>query len=509
MKEIIVVCNNISPKKASSLKSSWGLSFLIRKDNGTILFDTGPSGRELLHNLKKLDINTAEIKKIVISHNHPDHTGGINLIANKNGSCKELYLPCPLDKIPEVIRKSYKKVVRVKGKIKLQEGISYKKQAPKPMIGLPDEEFKKRRVEVNWYPKVQSIMSYRATSSVAQATPNQAVLSQYHIAFIDIDEVYFELARYKNERTWYNLNLSKENIKALLDNPDWYKVFIPKEELKLDDFSKISRWQQIAVSVLKKYIYRYYNDCQSEWEKDHLEYQELTEDDPNFTEAYELMIDASRTDIINRLKEIKTLIDNKTLKPADFNRLSQDLPGFKPILFDNHLYQPLLYKSKDCPVEIKPVHLVDSEKEFVLDLKKFCEANQQFFDKRELYLLRNKTKGKGIGFFEAGNFYPDFMLWLVDGEKQYISFVDPKGIRNLNGIEDPKIEFYQKIKDVETRLNDNDVILNSFIVSETEFLRVNWVGSSMGKADLEKHHVFFMKDDKEIYIQKLFDKVLN
>lgn len=393
--------------------------------------------------------------------------------------------------------------------IKLKEGISYKKQAPKPMIGLPDEEVKKRRVEVNWYPKVQSIMSYRATASIAQAMPNQAVLSRDHIAFIDIDEVYFELARYKNERTWYNLNLSKENTKALLDNPDWYKVFIPEDELELDDFSKISRWQQIAVSVLKKYIDRYYNDCKSEWEKDHLEYQELTEDDPNFTEAYELMIDASRTDIINRLKEIKELIDNKTLKPADFNRLSQDLPGFKPILFGNHLYQPLLYKSKDCPVEIKPVHLVDSEKEFVLDLKKFCEANQPFFDKRELYLLRNKTKGKGIGFFEAGNFYPDFMLWLVDGKKQYISFIDPKGIRNLNGIEDPKIEFYQKIKDVETRLNDSDVILNSFIVSETEFLRVNWVGRSMGKTDLERHHVFFMKDDKEIYIQKLFDKVLN
>ena len=205
------------------------------------------------------------------------------------------------------------------------------------MIGLPDEDFKKRRVEVNWYPKVQSIMSYRATASIAQATPNQAVLSRDHIAFIDIDEVYFELARYKNERTWYNLNLSKENIKALLDNPDWYKVFIPEEELKLDNFSKISRWQQIAVSVLKKYIDRYYKGCQSEWEKDHLEYQELTEDDPNFTEAYELMIDASRTDIINRLKEIKELIDDKTLKPADFNRLSRDLPGFKPILFNNHL----------------------------------------------------------------------------------------------------------------------------------------------------------------------------
>ncbi len=393
--------------------------------------------------------------------------------------------------------------------IKLKDGISYKKQAPKPAIGLPDAEFKKRRIEVNWYPKVQSIMSYRATAAVAQATPNQDILSPEHVAFIDLDKVYFELVRYKNERAWYNLNLSKENIKALLKNPDWYTVFIPEEELFLDDFSKRSRWEQIAVSVLKKYIDRYYNDRKSEWEKDHLEYQELTEDDPNFTEAYELMIDASRTDIINRLKQIKELIDNKALKPADFNRLSQDLPGFKPILFSHHLYQPLLYKSKDCPVEIKPVHLVESEKTFVLDLKKFCEENQSFFAKRELYLLRNKTKGKGIGFFEAGNFFPDFMLWLVDGQKQYISFIDPKGIRNLNGIEDPKIEFFQKIKEIQARLNDPDVILNSFIVSETEFLKVNWVGRSMGKVDLENYHVFFMKDDKDIYIQKLFGKVLN
>jgi len=393
--------------------------------------------------------------------------------------------------------------------IKLKDGISYKRQAPKPVIGLPDTEFKKRRVEVNWYPKVQSIMSYRATASIAQATPNQAVLKPEHVAFLDVDEIYFELTRYKNERSWYNLNLSKVTIKALLDNPDWYKVFIPEDELKLDDFAKITRWQQIAVSVLKKYIDRFYNDRKSEWEKEHLEYQELTEDDPNFTEAYELMIEASRVDIIKRLTEIKELIENDKLKDADFNKLSQDLPGFKPIFFGNHLYQPLLYKDKNCPVEIKPVHLVSSEKEFVLDLKKFCEDNQPFFGKRELYLLRNKTKGKGIGFFEAGNFYPDFMLWLVDGKKQYISFIDPKGIRNLNGIEDPKIEFYQKIKEVEARLNDGNVILNSFIVSETEFLRVNWISGSMSKADLESHHVFFMKDDKADYIQKLFNRVLS
>jgi hypothetical protein len=36
-----------------------------------------------------------------------------------------------------------------------------------------------------------------------------------------------------------------------------------------------------------------------------------------------------------------------------------------------------------------------------------------------------------VGFFEAGNFHPDFILWLLVGGQQHVIFVDPKGIRNL------------------------------------------------------------------------------
>ena len=50
---------------------------------------------------------------------------------------------------------------------------------------------------------------------------------------------------------------------------------------------------------------------------------------------------------------------------------------------------------------------------------------------KELYLLRNLSKGRGVGFFEAGNFHPDFIVWLIADGQEYISFVDPKGIRNL------------------------------------------------------------------------------
>ncbi len=81
--------------------------------------------------------------------------------------------------------------------------------------------------------------------------------------------------------------------------------------------------------------------------------------------------------------------------------------------------------------------LNDGERDFVLDLRKFYEGNKDFFEKRELYLLRNMSRGRGIGLFEAGDFHPDFIVWVFDGKKQYVNFVDPKGIRNLEGPDDP------------------------------------------------------------------------
>src|SRR5690606_32727932 len=107
----------------------------------------------------------------------------------------------------------------------------------------------------------------------------------------------------------------------------------------------------------------------------------------------------------------------------------------------------LLYVGNDL-VEVKPVVLEnEGERDFVLDLQAFCERNRDFLVGKELYLLRNLSRGRGIGFFEAGNFHPDFILWLLAGERQFVSFIDPKGLRNLEGPEDPKIKFHETIKD--------------------------------------------------------------
>lgn len=64
-----------------SLKGEAGVSYLIKTDENTILFDVGLNSVKtdpspLLHNMKILGVNIDEIDIIVISHPHGDHLGG-------------------------------------------------------------------------------------------------------------------------------------------------------------------------------------------------------------------------------------------------------------------------------------------------------------------------------------------------------------------------------------------------------------------------------------------------
>jgi hypothetical protein len=80
-------------------------------------------------------------------------------------------------------------------------------------------------------------------------------------------------------------------------------------------------------------------------------------------------------------------------------------------------------------------------------------------------------------------------------------------LRNLDGPNDPKIKFYSTIKDLEQRLADPQVTLDSFIISSTPLGEVSWWSDGMTKADFEKRNVLFQIDDKETYIQKMLIKI--
>ncbi|MDB4497647.1 hypothetical protein N9254_09275, partial [Flavobacteriaceae bacterium] len=186
--------------------------------------------------------------------------------------------------------------------------------------------------------------------------------------------------------------------------------------------------------------------------------------------------------------------------------------GSNFVAFDNekHLYKPLLYLNNDSyknKVTVSPVPLDESEKEFIDDLINYYNSHKEEFTNKQLFLLRNQSR-KGIGFFvDTNNFYPDFILWVVESGKQRIAFIDPKGIRNSKGLNDPKIQFHKLIKDkIEPQVVSENIELSSFIVSNTNYTMLNWKGS-ITKEKFHDNNVYFQYEDKETYVGKILKKM--
>jgi len=68
------------------LKTAWGFATIIKTPKELILFDTGGNSEILLFNIKKLGIAPSSIKKVVISHIHADHLGGLEGFLERNNN---------------------------------------------------------------------------------------------------------------------------------------------------------------------------------------------------------------------------------------------------------------------------------------------------------------------------------------------------------------------------------------------------------------------------------------
>jgi 7,8-dihydropterin-6-yl-methyl-4-(beta-D-ribofuranosyl)aminobenzene 5'-phosphate synthase len=87
-----------------------GVSYLIRTNENTILFDVGYNPEQLdhsplLNNMNALGVSLDEIDTLFISHNHPDHVGGMKFMRRKSFSLtsqqiplhnKTVYTPIPM-----------------------------------------------------------------------------------------------------------------------------------------------------------------------------------------------------------------------------------------------------------------------------------------------------------------------------------------------------------------------------------------------------------------------------
>ena len=88
------------------LKTDWGFATIIKTPKDLILFDSGGNSEILLFNMKKLGIDPKSINKVVISHIHGDHLGGLEGFLKENSKVK-VYIPLSFPDSTREMIKSY------------------------------------------------------------------------------------------------------------------------------------------------------------------------------------------------------------------------------------------------------------------------------------------------------------------------------------------------------------------------------------------------------------------
>ena len=394
---------------------------------------------------------------------------------------------------------------------------TFKTNGPQPIIKKQQLKTSGARFVLNWYPKIQVMSSNGAGRTATETKHKVNHLTDFNVFFLDVMQIFFAMQAHKNQLGWYNMNICRADIASILCDTSWYQIEIPDKYMKFSDSmdSDIARWQEIATALMRQYINKIYKrDCKK-WEHKHLEYRKLKNDDDNMIwnkenkqNQYVISVKPEHQDDIRA--KIKTLGDSfKTWKLNDAGDFAPVEPKLKAFWADKHLYQPLIYiDGKSEHIKIKPTALNEGENDFVVDLRTYIDRKPPLLKGKDIYLLRNQSRGVGVNFFENAEFYPDFILWIVDGDRQYISFIDPHGLRHT-GIKNEKINLHKTIKDTQKELakSDKNVTLNSFIVSTTpysEFVKL-WDEKI---EDLAKLNIFFQDGANADYINRIIEKSL-
>lgn len=387
--------------------------------------------------------------------------------------------------------------------IQVKESENFKRKEIVP-VTLNTDIFRSKQVEVDWYPKIDSLESTK--SNKVETAKQVCYLEAQHLALIDWTKVYFEMQNFKASKGFPNLEIELDQLKTIIQSNAWYRVFIPQDKMDFSTLKNLSIWEELTTVLLKKYIEQYYLFFKNKFNADHIETRKLLPTDDNLILQYDIRLNRNEEveDIEKKFVKLKNDFSDSAFKSI---QIANQVEAFDHLM---HLYKPLIYLGKgyESKIQVFPVALNDAEYQFMKDFESQVPNIKEKHGLEEVFLLRNQSK-KGIGFFaEGNNFYPDFILWIKMDKKQYLTFIDPKGIRNSKGITDPKIQFYKYLHDkVQPQVTGEQLYLNSFIISNTKWLEVNWK-ESLTISDFNVQHVFFQEEQSLIYIELLIEGIV-
>ncbi|MSQ15095.1 MAG: restriction endonuclease subunit R [Dehalococcoidia bacterium] len=345
-------------------------------------------------------------------------------------------------------------------------------------------------VTVDMSLKVESMRSVAGgVATVAMTAGQERAIPFGSLDLVDWEAVYVSLLEFKQEKGFTNLVVMRDMPRKVLEHQDprLYRLVADESVVSPRSFAGVAVLQEAVTSILRKYVEKYYRACQERWESANMVYVELTEGDSNFRN-FTVRIPRREAALIAAVRQLigeaKSLYEIETM----------ELPG---IHFDRHLYQPLLLANDK--VKSDPPGLNEHERRFVNDLRAYCLAEKdKVLAGKEVFLLRNLSRGKGVGFFENEGFYPDFILWVKEGDTQRLVFVEPHGMLHEKAYwTSDKARLHERLggmsKTWGARAGLDNVTLDSFMVSATPYdsLREHYVNGTWSREDFAKQHILF------------------
>jgi hypothetical protein len=264
--------------------------------------------------------------------------------------------------------------------------------------------------------------------------------------------------------------------------------------------------------ILRKYIEQQYRRAEKVWEQSSLTYTPIEDEagtgDGVMIASYSAEVKASAEDFIEQLES--------TLEDGIYSD-ENSVPN--RVHYDRHLYLPLLAEESGenaDDVDYSPPALNEGEEEVVRQIQRHFEngEGQEILDEWEVFLLRNQSRGRGIGFLVgdrgAQRFFPDFILWLKNDDHQHIVFLEPHGLA-LEGdpLANHRVTFHEEIKEYEEELSErtdrDDVSLHSYLISQSDLQELKDRSRVNDRDRFHEEGIYFPEDGVEPILSDLLD----
>jgi hypothetical protein len=346
-------------------------------------------------------------------------------------------------------------------------------------------------------------MGKEGVATVAAKAGEGCPIEEPFLSMLDWTAIHFDLLDYKEAKGFHNLLIPPDAPRRIMEKKDPARYNLVADDALFEprSFTGLVELQEAVQAILRKYVDKFYGVRRQRWDSENMVLAELTGSHPNFAD-YAVKIKSSEEELIEEVKSLASRVDGAS------SRAAGSLPN---VFFDRHLYQPLL-KDRGEEVKVSPPGLEESEEKFISALRDYCaDRNGGPPPGTRLFLLRNLTRSKGVGFFDTSGFYPDFILWIkyADGSQKVV-FVEPHGMRNDDAPDyNDKVRLYKVLEklsaDVEQRQGLKNVYLDSYIISATPFdvLKKRW-GGEWTRERFAGEHILF-EDDLRARIRLLIE----